>query len=87
MCNKYEKIKEVNENLEGEQYMTAKLQRILKNKIIFRSQVSKSPSVSKAMKSKVKNSISCAKQIELNCERKKLEKDVVIKKINSYKQN
>ena len=81
MCNKYEKIKEVNENLEGEQSMSAKLQISLKNEIICRSQVSKSPSVSKAMKSKVENAISCAKQIELDCERKKLDKDVVIKKI------
>ena len=72
MCNKDEKIKEINKVLEGEQSMSVKLQRILKNKRIYRSQVFKLPSVSKAMKSKVENVMCYAKCIELYFERTKL---------------
>ena len=86
MCNKDEKMKGLNEILEGEQSMSVDLQRRLKSESICRSHVFKSSSVSEVIKSKVKIIISCSKHIELDYERTKLEKDVMLKKINTCKQ-
>ena len=63
--------------------MNVKLQMRLENERICKSQVSKFRSVSKAMKSEVMNVMSYAKQIELDYERTKQEKDVAMKKVNS----
>ena len=83
MFNKDENVKELNEMLEEDQLMNVKLQVRLNNEIICRSQVSKSLLVSKVMKSKGKSIMSYSKQIKLDYERTKQEKDASMKKVNS----